>query len=94
MRILTNRRGQSTGEYAILFGIVLGAVVMMQVFIRNSIAGGLQGAGNQYRTNLGALYTDPAVTRTSDSESTSEAAMESAIKGDVKSLSTSRSNTQ
>ena len=94
MQIFTNRRGQSTGEYAILFGIVLGAVVMMQVFIRNSIAGGLQGAGNNYRANLGALYTDPTITRTSDSDQKSQAEMDSAIKGAVASHGTSTSTSQ
>ncbi|GEM_PF-4506799 len=88
---LKQRKGQSTGEYAILFGIVLGAVVMMQVFVRNGIAGGIQSAGDSYRNALGANWTTPNVTRTSDSSSDSSALMTGALTGNINQSSTSNS---
>jgi len=40
--MILKRRGQSTGEYAVLFAIVLGAIVMMQQYVRDRIAGSVQ----------------------------------------------------
>jgi hypothetical protein len=45
---LISRKGQSTGEYAILFAIVLGAVVAMQNYIRNRLTGTLQAGADNY----------------------------------------------
>ena len=88
---LKQRKGQSTGEYAILFGIVLGAVVMMQTFVRNGIAGGIQSAGDNYRNSLGGNWTTPTINRTSDSSSDSAALMTGALTGNINQSSQSGS---
>ena len=78
MRLL-NRRAQSTGEYAILFAIVLGAVVAMQNFVRNRIAGGIQAQAGLYSTAVGGAGL--TLSRTSDSGTDQTAGMTSAIVG-------------
>ena len=52
---LISRKGQSTGEYAILFAIVLGAVVAMQNYIRNRLTGTLQAGADNYLTTVQAI---------------------------------------
>lgn len=44
MLIKLGRRGQSTAEYAILFGLVVGALVAMQVYIRRGLQGRVKDA--------------------------------------------------
>jgi len=56
MKTLT-KRGQSTGEYAILFAIVLGAVFAVQNFVRHNIAGNLKQHADQYLTNTAGTFT-------------------------------------
>lgn len=80
---LLNRRGQSTGEYAILFAIVLGAVIAMQNYVRNRIAGRLQIQADAYST------TTVDMTRQSDSLAASSAQMSSARTGTFRSDSDS-----
>jgi len=38
-RRLYTRRGQSTGEYALVFAIILGAIVAMQTYVKREIQG-------------------------------------------------------
>jgi len=85
---LISKRGQSIGEYAILFGIVLGAVIAMQGYIRQRIAGTIQVEADNYGTTV---YS-PDVT--SDSTSTTALQMQSARSGGVAIDSTSTSVTQ
>lgn len=86
MRLLS-RRAQSTGEYAILFAIVLGAVIAMQNYVRNRVAGALQGAADTYQTSTGGGAV--AMTRESDSLSASSADMTTANQGTFRSDSDS-----
>lgn len=85
---LLNRRAQSTGEYAILFAIVLGAVIAMQNYVRNRIAGTLQGAADTYQNTTGGGTV--TMTRSSDSLSASQADMTSASSGVFRSDSDSQ----
>lgn len=56
-----NRKGQSTGEYAILFAIVLGAIIAVQSAIRNRIAQRLiTEANNQGWSSAATLTTSSA----------------------------------
>ena len=34
-----NRKGQSTGEYALVFAIILGAIIAMQTYVKRAIQG-------------------------------------------------------
>ncbi len=91
---LLKRHGQSTGEYAILFAIVLGAVFAMQNFIRNRIAGGLGSAADQYIANVntatGGKGLKQTITRDSDSTSGTSADMTDSRTGQLKADSDSK----
>lgn len=41
---LANRKAQTTAEYAILFGLVVGALLAMQIYIRRGLQGRLKDA--------------------------------------------------
>ena len=88
-----NRRGQSIGEYAILFAIVLGAVVAMQNFVRNRIAGQIAAEGNIYLSQAGNNVNIYKANQTSESSSSSNIAMTDADNGQVGSASRGTSNT-
>jgi len=53
---LKNRKGQSTLEYAILIGIVVGALITMQIYVKRGIQGKLRSAsddiGGQFSPGL------------------------------------------
>ncbi len=91
MMCMKRRRGQSTGEYAVLFAIVLGGVIMMQGFVKSRIAGAIQKQADGYQVNAG--YTAPTANRTSLSTSVSNAMMNTATKGSILSNSNTTSNT-
>ena len=55
-------RGQSIGEYAILFAIVLGAIVAMQAFVRDRIAGKIQNEATAAKMPIIARLAARAVT--------------------------------
>ena len=59
MKLLRNR-GQSTGEYAVLFALVLGAVIAMQNYVRNRIAGGIRDQADEYQTALESMPFTPS----------------------------------
>lgn len=48
-RRLYNRKGQSTGEYALIFAIVLGAIVAMQTYVKKELQGRIKD-GADYMT--------------------------------------------
>ena len=80
---LLKKRAQSTGEYAILFAIVLGGVIAMQNYARNRIAGGIQKSADNYLTAItGAAKA--TITQDSTSDSTQTATMTSAKAGTLK----------
>ncbi len=76
---LLSKRGQSTGEYAVLFAIVLGAVIAMQNYVRNRIAAGLRGQADAYEAAVGG--TAAGITSASDNTSTQTATMTDALTG-------------
>lgn len=50
MRWLYNRKAQSTGEYALVFAIVLGAIVAMQTYVKRELQGRVRD-GARYMTS-------------------------------------------
>ena len=72
---LMTKRGQSIGEYAILFAIVLGAIIAMQNYVRNRIAQRIQTQADAYSA------VGVAIVSGSDSTSTSRSAMNAADAG-------------
>ena len=96
---LLHKRGQSMGEYAILFAIVLGAVVAMQNYIKTRISAKIQAATGLYTaagsaSGLNALTLTMNVT--TDSKSTTSAGMTNVragtLRSDSNATSTSVSN--
>lgn len=73
------RRGQSIGEYAVLIGLVIGAVLAMQNYIRARISGGIQNRADAYLTAVGGKAL--GLTRTEASESTADLKMTTATAG-------------
>ena len=50
-RRLYNRKGQSTGEYALVFAIILGAIVAMQTYVKRGIQGRVK-SGTDYMARV------------------------------------------
>lgn len=78
---MKTRRGQSIAEYAVLIGLVLGAVLAMQHYIRIRIAGGIKAQADNYVNTSGGSAADFA--RTADSTSDQALAMTSATSGTI-----------
>lgn len=88
-RLIRPRAGQSTAEYAVLFGIVIGAAIAMQQFVKTRLQGAVKVQADAYQT---AAESAPAFepTRLSGSQSASDIAMQGAKTGTAKSHSGSR----
>ena len=76
----TRHRGQSTAEYAIVIGLVIAAVVAMQVYVKRGIQGKFRDAsdakikytGNSdYGVNTNSLQYEPQYLTTTGMYSTS-----------------------
>jgi Flp pilus assembly pilin Flp len=52
---LKNKRAQSTAEYAVLLGLVVGAIVTMQVYVRRSINAKIADASDFLTQQGGAV---------------------------------------
>ena len=88
-------RGQSMGEYAVLLGIILGAIVGMQALVRNRVAGALDKQANTYMTNAGGAGATAAdLKRGSNSTSSSRVTMSSRDAGTAGSSSTGSQSSQ
>ena len=57
MLIRLNRRGQSTGEYALVFAIVLGAIVAMQTYVKRELQGRVRDGADYMATNTAGIGT-------------------------------------
>lgn len=92
MTRLNSRRGQSMGEYAILFAIVLGAAIAMQQYVKSRLQGATAGTADGYMNAAAGLggYGTFEPDRVSDSESKTALAMTSAKTGTVTMDSTSK----
>lgn len=66
--MLFKRKGQSTAEYAILIGAVVGAIMAVGVFLRGAIEGKVRDMGNLYLANgtMPSNYTTATINMTSD----------------------------
>ena len=85
MTRLHSRRGQSMGEYAILFAIVLGAAIAMQQYVKARLQGATAGTADGYMNAAAGLggYGTFEPSRVSDSASTTALTMGSAKTGTV-----------
>ncbi len=89
---MKTRRGQSIAEYAVLIGLVLGAVLAMQNYIRVRIAGAIKNKADAYATSSGA-GNGFTVNRSSDSLSNTNLGMTTATTGTVNAISNGTSVT-
>jgi Flp pilus assembly pilin Flp len=75
-----NKRGQSTAEYAMIFGVVIGALIAVGTFIRSGIEAKLRDMTNQYvnqdtdasalQTSTGFVQSDYTTTQVSRTDTT------------------------
>jgi len=86
-----SKRGQSTGEYAILFAIVLGAVFAVQNFVRHNIAGTLKDSADTYISTSGLTPAIVQVNTSANTAQRSHSDFESAGLGSVDSQSNTMS---
>ncbi len=88
-------KGQSLAEYAVLIGLVLGAVLTMQHYIRLRIVTAIKTQADQYANDAQATGTAAVAPlldkRTSTSLSNLDMNMASATSGNVKAISTGTS---
>ena len=88
---MRSARGQSMGEYAILFAIVLGAAIAMQQYVKGRIQGGTAGTATAYSTaaiglgGFGAFEPERTTDSTSDSVLTMSTARAGTITSDSQS---------
>lgn len=85
-----NRKGQSIGEYAILFAVVLGAVVAMQRYVSNRLAGTTKTWTDNYQTSSESQGSQ-VIETSSDSTSSATASMSSAAAGTLGQTGVSKS---
>ena len=88
----TSMRGQSMGEYAILFAIVLGAAIAMQQFVKARLQGAIATSANDYFNSVGNKLATFEPVRIVNSESTSNLDMTSVRAGAVRVNSLSNTN--
>lgn len=89
---LSARRGQSMGEYAILFAIVLGAAIAMQQYVKVRLQGAIKQGADDYFNSVGNGLATFEPVRTVGSTSTTQLNMTTAKVGDVKIDSSSTTN--
>lgn len=83
-RLLNNKRGQNTAEYAILIGVIVAAAIAMQIYVRRGMQARIKDAVDYSMTNPESVfntsqyepyYTQSAYDTTSSSQSTESMAM-------------------
>jgi len=60
-----NRRGQGTAEYAVLAAVVIGALLAMQIYMKQSAMGRLRDASDQLGERFDPTQHSSTLTRTS-----------------------------
>jgi len=70
MRFFRNRKAQSMLEYAILLGVVISAILLMQAFVKRGVSGQLKDAadkmGDQYSATNTTISQDRTLTKNQD----------------------------
>lgn len=54
---LANRRGQSLTEYGVVFALIIGAVIAMQVYVKRGLQGRMKDATDKIATDTSELGT-------------------------------------
>lgn len=53
-RILRNKKGQSTAEYAVLIGLVIAAMLAMQTYVKRGVQGKMKSVSDDFTSQIGA----------------------------------------
>ncbi|MDD4907725.1 MAG: hypothetical protein PHJ00_01525 [Candidatus Omnitrophica bacterium] len=67
MFLKLNKRGQSTLEYALLIGIIVAALIAMQVYMKRGVQGKLRDSTDQIGDQYSPGYTTGTVTTNTQS---------------------------
>jgi uncharacterized protein (UPF0333 family) len=67
MFLRLNKRGQSTLEYALLIGVIVAALIAMQVYMKRGVQGKIRDATDQIGEQYSPGYTTGAITMDSNS---------------------------
>lgn len=74
MRLFKDKKGQSILEYALLLGVVIAAILIMQVFVKRGFQGGIKDSadkmGEQFSAGGTAISQDRITTGTQKIEET------------------------
>ncbi|MFC1646544.1 hypothetical protein ACFL2Y_05155 [Candidatus Omnitrophota bacterium] len=99
-RLLNNKRGQNTAEYAILIGVIVAAAIAMQIYVRRGMQARIKDAVDYSLTNPGTAvfntsqyepyYTDSDYDTTSDTTTTESMAVGGSITRAITNEYTSR----
>jgi len=71
---LNERKGQSTLEYAVIIGVVVGALIMMQVYVKRGLSGRIKSASDEIGDQFSPTATESVTTVNSVSSSTENVA--------------------
>ena len=102
MRLLNNRRGQNTAEYAILIGVIVAAAIAMQIYVRRGMQARIKSAVDYSQTADSTIfntsqyepyYMDSSLEATSDSTSHEWMEKGGAITRDIENQYTERTGT-
>lgn len=93
LRLCRNKKAQTTAEYAILFGLVVGALLAMQIYVRRGLQGRVKdvvdhtGAGGEVGAEAlvfsGDQYEPYYTSSAANTESASEVRDEARVGGEV-----------
>lgn len=72
MRLFKNKKGQSMLEYALLLGVVIAAILIMQVFVKRGFQGGLKDSADKMGEQFSGGNTTISQTRTMSGNQTIE----------------------
>jgi len=106
IRLLNNRRGQNTAEYAILIGVIVAAAIAMQIYVRRGMQARIKDAVDYSQqadegtgvdifnsTQYEPYYMDSSLETTSDSTTHEWMEKGGAITRDIENQYTSRTGT-
>lgn len=54
LRILRNKKGQNTAEYAVLIGLVVAVLLTMQTYVKRGIQGKMKSVSDDFTTEMKA----------------------------------------
>lgn len=68
--ILRNKKAQTTAEYAILIGLVVGAIVVMQTYVKRSLQGKIKQETDRLAPQYEPYYLSSSFAPTGDTTET------------------------